>query len=276
MPIVRRLLEFKEKPIIAVLHLPPLPGSPLYKYYWGEKDPLHIVDEAVNAARLLDEEGVDAIIIENYGDKPYTIRVKNPAILSMIAIITHSIVKETNLAVGINILRNSGPEAYLVAYSSGASFIRVNSYCETRVAPEGILEPVGREVEELRSNYPLGIKVLADIDVKHSSPLACNYDLKRVIDDCIERFKPDALIVTGTRTGSAPQPGYVAIFKSSGKPILVGSGVTSENIGAYWDIADGFIIGTFFKKSRESFLELDRIKIRRFMEKVKRLRKKTL
>ena len=55
------------KPIIGVVHLPPLPGSPLYR---GE-DLENIVDYAVLEARKLAEGGVDGVIVENYGDNTH-------------------------------------------------------------------------------------------------------------------------------------------------------------------------------------------------------------
>ena len=52
-------------------------------------------------------------------------------------------------------------------------------------------------------------------------------------------------------------------------PILIGSGVTPENIHRVYSKADGFIVGSYFKKDGkgENFIEKRRVK--RFMEKIR-------
>ncbi|NPA05753.1 MAG: BtpA/SgcQ family protein [Crenarchaeota archaeon] len=263
-------LSFKSKPVIGVVHLPPLPGSPR----GGNIDGL--TGYAVNEAAKLVDKGVDAVIIENYGDKPFTIRVKNPATLAAMAIIVHEVAKSLNyrVPVGVSLLRNSGPEAIAIAYTSGASFVRINAYCEPRVAPEGLLEPVMREVEEMK--HRLGadtIQVLADIDCKHSKPLTPGYDPREAARECIERGSPTAIIVTGPRTGEPPHPGYVAaITRAVDIPIIVGSGVNPENIRIYWPIASGFIVGTYFKTDGKTTNPVDPKRVESLMSIVHTLR----
>ena len=264
------LINFDLKPVIGVVHLLPLPGSP---YYHGDFE--KVVKRALNDAKKLEKAGVDAIIVENYGDKPYPIRVRDPLTIAAMSVIVKRIVDEVEIPVGVNLLRNSGPEALAIAYATGATFIRVNSYCETRLAPEGILEPVMREIELLRSRLTQHILVLADIDVKHSLPLTSS-SIAHVAAECVERGYPDALIVTGSRTGSPPTPGEVATVKRviGNLPLLVGSGITVENVDAYWNIADGFIVGTYFKRGGVTTAEVDPSRVKTFMEKIQRLRSK--
>ncbi|RLE89526.1 MAG: hypothetical protein DRN04_16200, partial [Thermoprotei archaeon] len=75
-----------EKPIIGVVHLKPLPGTPLYKGDLGE-----ILESALKDAEALYTGGVDGIIVENYGDKPFTIRVKNPLTLTAFTIVAYEV-----------------------------------------------------------------------------------------------------------------------------------------------------------------------------------------
>ena len=264
------LIDFNLKPIIGVVHLLPLPGSPRYR---GDFE--KVVKRALDDAKKLEKGGVDAIIVENYGDKPYSIRVRDPLTIAAMSVIVKRIVDEVEIPVGVNLLRNSGPEALAIAYVTGATFVRVNSYCETRLAPEGLLEPTMREIELLRSKFTRHILVLADIDVKHSLPLT-NSNATYTAVECIERGYPDALIVTGSRTGSPPAPGEVAAVKKAigTLPLLVGSGITVENVDAYWNLADGFIIGTYFKKGGITEAEVDLNRVKMFIEKIQRLRSK--
>ncbi len=262
-------LDFTYKPVIGVIHLPPLPGTLLYKGQGIDS----IVARALQDAEALYEGGVDAIIVENYGDKPYAVRVREPATIASMAIIVHELARRFNIPIGVSLLRNSGPEALAIAHVAGASFIRVNAYCEPRVAPEGLLEPVAREVMEEARRLSANIQILADVDVKHSYPLAPHYNVVQAVKECCERFQLDAIVVTGSRTGEPPDPGYVAAVKSaSTRPIIVGSGVTPENVEIYWRIADGFIVGTYFKENGITTAPVDRRRVERLIEKIRRLR----
>ncbi len=264
-----RILEVNAaaKTVIGVVHLPPLPGAPGYT-----GDIAEIIDYATRAARVYEETGFDAIIVENYGDKPFKMRVVEPETLAALTVAVREVVRETSIPVGVNVLRNSGVEAYAIAYAAGASFIRVNSYCETRVTPEGLMGPIARDIENYRSRYPAEIKVLTDIDVKHSYQLGA-YTGLNALQECITRGNPDAVIVTGQATGSAPPPGYVAaIAAASTKPVLVGSGVTPYNLRAYWRLAAGFIIGTYIEDGQGRKRFPSRKRAEKLMSIVKNLR----
>ncbi len=264
-------LVFEAKPVIGVVHLPPLPGSPR----WNPEERLDaILERALSDARALEEGGVDAIIVENYGDAPYAIRVREPETLAATSIVVHEIVKSVAIPVGVSLLRNSGPEAVAIAAVTGASFIRVNAFCEPRASPEGILEPVARDT--LLKARALGWRgqILADVDVKHSLPLSPGYDPRWALRETLHRCKPDAIIVSGARTGEAPDPGYVAALRSNapGVKIVLGSGATPDNIRLYWRLVDGFIVGTYFKLDGVTTNPVDRERVRKMMSLVKRLR----
>jgi len=230
------------KPLIGVIHLPPVatnrrPGDTLE----------HLVDYAVSEAQKLDDAGFDAVIIENYGDMPFHVEPPDDSVLvGVMSVIAREVVRATSLVVGINVLRNAGLAALAAAYSSGAKFIRVNSYCEPRLSPEGFLNPIGARLEDFRSSLPGYVAVYADIDVKHSFRLTAVEEAAR---ECAERGRMDAVIVSGIGTGAAPEPGYVAAIRSiiRSKPVLLGSGLTLGNIELYWRLVDGFIVGSYIK-----------------------------
>ncbi len=249
--------------LIGVVHLPPLPGSIRY----GGLDISTIIDFAVRNAKTLDEAGFDAVILENFNDYPFEARVRRPETIASMAIIAREVIKAVTVPVGINLLRNSGPEATAIAIIVGASFIRSNAYCETVVSSEGILEPVAREVLETMGRLNSKITVLADIFVKHASPLH-RQTIEDVAKDCIERALADALIVTGPRTGEPPDPLLVRrVVKAVGAKVLVGSGITPNNVNDYRD-AHGFIVGTYLKDEEG---QIDVVKARNMVNAVKNL-----
>ncbi len=253
------------KPLIGVVHLPPLPGSPGYRRVrfpdvggrvWDFED---IIEYAVGQARIYESSGFDGVIVENYGDKPYSLKVNVGQVAAMVRVVS-SVVKNISIPVGVNMLRNSGYEAFYVAYVSGARFIRVNNLCEMRVSQEGILKPEARRLSRALGElltyedlYTGRLAIMADVGVKHSSPIVQSQSLQDVVRDCIERcgIPLYSLIVTGARTGE--EPGYdkveeiLPLARDLGVQLYIGSGVAHTNISKYWNVADGFIVGTSVK-----------------------------
>ncbi len=259
---------FRKKPVIGVIHLMPLPGSPRYNGNFEE-----VFERAFSDAKSYVEGGIDAVIVENFGDKPFAIRVREAETLAAISVISYAIKKEFNIPLGINVLRNSGVEALGIAHVVKADFIRVNSLCQVLTAPEGIIKPIARELalkkKVLNENT---VMVFADVNVKHATPLG-KADLEYVVKECEERGLADAIIVTGERTGSeTPIENVVKAKGASYLPVIVGSGVNYSNIEKYWKYADGFIIGTYFKVKNKVDNPVDAERVRKLMEKVRRLR----
>lgn len=269
--------------IIGVIHLPRLPTI----YSNGEKGVEEIVEIAVKEARALEELGYDGVIIENYGDKPYSKRVRDPVTISVMAIIAREVVKATSLRVGINLLRNSGREAYSIAVAARAHFIRVNALSESIVSDSGLIEPEAPRLKILRTCHP-GIEVYADVFVKHAVGLATSLGIieaesillargtkqdyiRETIVDHIVRGGADRLIVTGLRTGEPPPIDLLKIVKKySSKPVLVGSGVSPDNIEKILREADGVIVGSYIKRGGIAGAPLDIERARIFIEAVRR------
>lgn len=267
--------------IIGVIHLPRLP-SIVYNPGVGVDE---IIGKAVEEAKILDELGYTGVIVENYGDYPYPKRTIDPLTLSVIAIIAREIVRNTGLKVGLNILRNSGREAYAIAIASGARFIRVNSLIETIASDSGIIEPEAPRLKPLILNYP-GVEIYADILVKHASSLRTGLSiiestsivlskgsleeyLQELIGDYIDRGKASKLVVTGLRTGLTPPLNHVRLIKRySPIPVIVGSGVTLDNAIEVLRECDGAIIGSYIKTNGKAGNPLDKDRARRLIEKI--------
>jgi membrane complex biogenesis BtpA family protein len=229
--------------LIGMIHLPPLPNAPLYS---GENIEYYI-EYAINEAEKLVKAGFDGFIIENYMDYPFSIRVNDPVKLSFLELIASTLRnKYRDKLVGLNILRNSGLESLSIACRNDLDFIRVNSFLETVIAPEGLLKPLAHELINYKYNNKCLTKIFADINVKHSKPLM---DYVMVLKNTCTRGLVDGVIVTGEETGGFTPPAKVFIAKRicGGKKIIVGSGVNHENIGLYIGLADALIIGTNIK-----------------------------
>jgi len=67
----RSIFTGVQKPVIAMAHLPPLPGTPLYDRTAGVRG---IVDAVKRDVHVLLEADVDAIMFCNEGDRPYQLK----------------------------------------------------------------------------------------------------------------------------------------------------------------------------------------------------------
>ena len=248
-------------PVIAMVHLLPLPGSPRYG------GSLSVVREAMlRDAEALSNAGVHGLMVENFGDVPfYPARVPAHTVAHMTAL-AGELRRRFDLPLGVNVLRNDGLSALAVAHAARADFIRVNVLCSARVADQGLLQAIAHDL--LRERAALGakdtIKILADVDVKHSAALA-ERPLADEVADTIERGLADAVIVSGSGTGRTTDLDELRAVKSAAGgavPILVGSGVSAKNAPAYAAHADALIVGTAFKKDGSPMnpVEADRVK----------------
>ena len=246
------LEDFKEKVIIGVVHLKPLPGEPLNKCSLEE-----VLEYALKDAKALENGGVDALIVENFGDKPFLKRVE-PHTVAFMTYIASEIKRDVSIPIGINVLRNDAKSALAIATAVRADFIRINVHVGVYVSPEGILE--GRAHETLRYKKILksDVKIFADVHVKHAYPLG--FDIEDIAIEAVERGLADALIVTGKRTGEeTPINDIKRVKKVVNTPVFAGSGVNISNVEKILKFADGAIVGTFFK-NKKGEIDVDKVK----------------
>ncbi len=269
-----------------MVHLPRLPSTS----YRGEVDINSLIDIAVKDASLLISEGFDAVLIENFGDAPYSKRVKDPLTIASMAVIVREVVKNVKAPVGVNMLRNSGREAYAIAVATGAKFIRVNALVETLITDSGVVEPEAPRLKTVRLNYP-GIEVFADIVCKHAvsltftqrylqsslefqTPSSTAYDkvVESLVSDLIERGGANALVVTGLKTGMEPEESLLRKVKEFSKvPVLIGSGLKPQNAEKLLKYADGAIVGSYIRENGKAGNPISLSRTRELIKVVKKL-----
>lgn len=231
------------QPVIGMVHLGPLVGAPRHNGSLQQ-----VRDRAVSDAEALAQGGVDAIMIENFGDAPFYPGPAPPETIAQMAAIATAVSSAVDLPLGINVLRNDGVGALAVALACGAVMVRINVLVGARVTDQGLIEGRAHEVMRMRARLAPGIAVLADVDVKHSAPLAPRA-LADEVADLVGRGGPDAVIVSGSRTGQPTSPDDVTRVRAlCAIPVLVGSGVHTAQAAALRDAADGFIVGTAFQR----------------------------
>lgn len=250
------------QPVIGVLHLPALPGSPE-----NQCDLSSIREWLRRDAEALADGGVDGFLLENFGDAPfYPARVPAHTVAFM-TVLGREVKARFDLPLGINVLRNDAVSALAVATAIGAEFIRVNVYTGARVTDQGIIQGEAHEILRLRKWLDSRVKVFADVAVKHSAPLAA-CDLTDEVEDTIARGHADAVIVSGSGTGKEASLEDVKIAKEAAgsTPVLVGSGVNPKNVAHLLAYADGLIVGTFFKQDGVTANPVDPVRVKEFLE----------
>lgn len=233
------------RPVIGMVHLKPLPGSPRFEGDWQA-----VIDAALKDAQALIDGGVHGLMVENFGDAPfYPDQVPQHTIAHMTTITTRIRALNPELPIGVNVLRNDAQAALAVAHAAQAQFIRVNVLSGARLTDQGIVQ--GKAAELLRQRKAWcsdTIRILADLRVKHSAELA-PVDLQQEVHDLIHRAGADALIITGSGTGNAtPIELIQQVQQHSGEtPVMVGSGINADNITRYRREVDAFIVGSSLK-----------------------------
>jgi membrane complex biogenesis BtpA family protein len=261
------------KPVIGMLHLPPLPGSPRYS---GETM-AEIVKYALSDMDAYLSGGVNGFIVENHGDipflKPEEIGPETIAAMSVVAAEVARTAKPGNLPVGINCLANHAVGALAIARAAEADFVRVNQWVNAYVANEGFVEGKAgvalRYRSKLRAEH---IAIFADVVVKHGShSITADRSITEQTRDALF-FCADVLIATGSRTGdTTPVETIREIRQASKLPVLAGSGVDLENAVSILEAADGAIVGSSLKQGGVWQNRVDAERVKALMAKVKRL-----
>ncbi|MEM4576039.1 MAG: BtpA/SgcQ family protein [Candidatus Nezhaarchaeales archaeon] len=259
------------KAVIGVIHLPPLPGAPLYD--GGEVD--SIIEKTLRDARALRDGGIDGILIENFWDMPYRRGHAEPSTIACMAVIAREVAREVDVPLGINVLRNDAISAIAIAKAVGGAFIRANAYVEVIVTDQGIIDPCAYKVQRAKILYQaLKVRVFADIHVKHGAPLV-QRPVEVIAEEALSRGLADAIILTGPSTGTPPSLTYVERVRARlpSASIIIGSGCNPENISTLFRLADAAIVGSYFRGGNLS-APVDVDKVKAFMSIVKEKRRK--
>ena len=237
------IFDLHRRVLIGVIHLHPLPGSPR----WGGNFAA-VIDAAVADAKAYEQGGAHAVFIENFGDVPFSKHPVAPETIAAMAVAGQAIRAAIRLPVGFNVLRNDAVAALALCAVCDGSFIRVNVHTGAMLTDQGLIEGTAFETLRYRRNLCPAVKIFADVHVKHAVVIG-NAPIGASARDAVERGLADALIVSGQGTGLPAELEDLNQVRAAcpGGRILLGSGVSAENIARYRSLADGFIVGTSLK-----------------------------
>jgi uncharacterized protein len=248
--------------LVGMVHLLPLPDSPRFD---GSID--DVVATAETDAQTLVTAGFPALIVENFGDAPFHAGSVPPV---TIAAMTRAVsrVVDIGVPVGVNVLRNDALAALGIAAATAARFIRVNVLTGLMYTDQGPIVGRAAEVQRARRSLAPDVEVWADVMVKHSSPPP-GAEIGQNAADTVERGLADAVIVSGSGTGSPLDPEEAALVKNSvpaGTRIVAGSGVDSKNLDRMLGSVDTFIVGSSLKVGGDPNNRPDPLRVRAFVE----------
>ena len=251
----------------GMIHVPRLPGS------GSNFQPIsEVVDFCLTDAKTYFDAGVDHLFIENFGDAPFSkTRAEPHVIAGLTTVIEH--IKQINPKVtfGVNVLRNDALSALAIATITNSFVIRVNVLTHARLTDQGIIEGCSFELSRYKNQLNSSVKVWADIEVKHSYPLA-NIPTASAVHDTLERAGADKLIFSGSHTGVEADLNKIKSLVESSvinpEKVVIGSGITEKNIEQFLPFANNFIVGSSLKMNNNIKNHVDPDKVSRLVAKI--------
>jgi membrane complex biogenesis BtpA family protein len=260
-----------KKPIIGVIHLPPLPGAPRY----AGSAMRDIYAAAAADARTLAAGGIDGIMIENAGDMPFA-RPEDigPETVAALTAACLEVRTAVPTPIGITCVANGVIPALAIAKAVGAGWVRANQWVNAYVANEGILNGPAPQAMRYRSQIGAGdVRIFADVHVKFGAhAITADRSISEQATDA-EWFDADVLIATGTRTGSPTSAREVEeVARGTSLPVIVGSGLAPEQVAELFAVADGAIVGQWLKREGRWWNPVDPHRVEQLMAAVGKVR----
>jgi len=256
------------KPVIAMVHLNALPGSPLYDQERG-------IDGIVDAARAdlsaLQAAGFDAVMFGNENDRPYELKVDTASTATMAHVIG-TLKPEIKVPFGVNVLWDPMSTIALAA-ATGAGFAR-EIMTGTFASDMGHWAP--NAADALRYRDRLGRSDLALL-FNISAEFAYSLDRRSLADrarSAVFSSIPDAVLVSGAITGEAAELSDLQAVKDvlPTTPVLANTGVKHETVADVLTIADGCIVGSSLKVDGDTWKPVDPERAADFMARARAAR----
>lgn len=262
-PLFTRIFGDRPTTIVGMIHVRALPGTPRHA---GGMAP--ILERALAEAEIYRAGGIHALMVENMHDIPY-VQHPGPEVVAAMAVVARAVkTAQPQLPLGIQILAGANAEALAAALAAGADFIRAEAFVFGHVADEGYMDAgAGALLRRRKAIGAESIAVFADIKKKHAAhAVTADVDIVQTAH-AAEFFLADGLILTGAATGDPASIAELRAVSAAAKlPVLVGSGITAENLPQYRPYADAFIVGSSFKQSGYWANPLDPDRIRRLLD----------
>jgi membrane complex biogenesis BtpA family protein len=249
------------KPVIAMMHLLPLPGRPLHNRAGGMRA---IVEALRRDLDALQQGGVDGLLFCNEGDRPYPLVTDRAPIAAMAAAIGE-LRPEISLPYGVDLLWDA-PAALAVAAAVEARFVR-EVFTGVYDSDMGLWQPDAAAALDYRRQLGLEqVKLFFNIEPEFARPLSPR-PISAVARSVVTSSLADALLMSGPMAGAEADLSHIREARDAvpGTPVLANTGVRIESVAATLAIADGVIVGTGLKRDGSTWNPVDPERVRRFM-----------
>ncbi|MBP0724145.1 membrane biogenesis protein [Bacillus sp. RG28] len=207
------------KPILGMIHLK---GE-------NREEKLEIAKSEIDQ---LIENGIDAVIIENYFGSPEDVE----------EVLKYIYKERKDIIYGVNIL-DDDQKGFELANKYEAKFIQIDSVSgHLEIDKDEMYDEFIQKMREQTNAFVLG-----GVRFKYQPYLSgrtLEEDLKIGMRRC------DAIVVTGTGTGIETNLDKIKEFRAiigDEFSLIVGAGLTAENFSNQLELADGAIIGSYLK-----------------------------
>jgi membrane complex biogenesis BtpA family protein len=257
-----------DKPAIAMAHLPPLPGTPLYDDEGGADA---IVESVRRDVEILLRSGFDGILFCNEGDRPYQLKATFEGVAMMARVVAE--VAPSDRPFGVDYLWDA-EAALAVAAACGASFIRevVTGVYESDM---GLWAPdAGKLLRYRRQLNAEDVAVFMNITPEFASTLGTR-DIATTARSVRVSSLADAVLVSGPMAGAEPTVDAVREAKrgcGDDTPVFANTGVKSTNVRDFLAVADGAIVGSDLKVDGGTWNPVDPQRASRFMDEARAAR----
>jgi uncharacterized protein len=256
------------KPVIAMVHLGALPGTPLHDAARGVEG---IIEAARADLRALQAAGFDAVMFGNENDRPYELSVDVVCTATMGYVIGR-LRDEITVPFGVNVLWDPMSTLALAA-ATGARFVR-EIFTGTYASDMGVWAPDAGKARRYAARVGAGdVVTLYNI----SAEFAHSLDGRSLPDrarSAVMSSIPDAVLVSGVITGEAAAMSDLEAVKKvlPGTPVLANTGIKHDTIADVLQIADGVIVGSALKVGGDTWAAVDPARAADFMARARAAR----
>jgi membrane complex biogenesis BtpA family protein len=249
------------KPLIAMAHLPALPGTPLYDAAAGVEG---IVDRVRSDVELLVSAGFDAVMFCNENDRPYELHAGPESAAVMARVVTEC--RPAGIPFGVDFLWDPRI-ALAVAVATGASFLRevTSGVWESDM---GLWNTDAASILRERRRLDSDVAILMNIAPEFASPIGTR-TFPQIARSTVVSSLADAILVSGPMAGAGPSVDLLREVREivpADVPVILNTGARAETIGAMLELADGCIVGSSLKVDGYTWNSVDADRANRFVD----------
>ena len=263
-----------KKPIIAMLHLDPLPGDPRWRYGDTMES---VVQHALTDLKALQDGGVDGILISNEFSLPYQ-RHMNYVTPAAMAYVVGRLREHICVPFGVDCI-SDGEAPIELAAAVSAAFVR-GTFCGVYVGDGGfynndfsalLRRKAALHLDNLKMLYFINPESDRNLDTR---PLA------DIAKSTIFKAHPDGLCISANAAGQDVDDVLIESVKQANPEVVVlcNTGCRPDTIARKLRCGDAAVVGTYFKEGGKlenqqlENLRVDVNRVREFMDVVQEFR----